>query len=319
MKKLILLSIFIVGCGTEPEDCAGVSGGNAVEDDCGVCSGIEGYVVSSCYDCADVANGDAVEDICGVCNGNGFPEGACNCAGDTVTDCAGVCGGDAIDDDYDGICDILQGNVTDIDGNVYQTIQIGEQLWMAENLKVTHYNDGSEIPYPSNEDWGSYDEGQYGVYDNDPANADVYGNLYNWAVVDDSRGVCPDGFHVPSDEEFMELEMYLGMSEDEANSLSGLRGTNEGSKLAGNSDLWISGDLENNSEFGTSGFSAFPAGYRNYSTGYYGNMGIFGYFWSSSEKDSDFAWPRRLYYTDSDVIRKYSTKQNGFSIRCIQD
>ena len=108
---------------------------------------------------------------------------------------------------------------------------------MAENLKVTHYNNGDEIAYPSNEDWGSYDEGQYGVYDNDPANADVYGNLYNWAVTVDDRGVCPDGFHVPSDEEFMELEMYLGMSEEEANS-TGYRGTDEGSKLAGNSDLW---------------------------------------------------------------------------------
>jgi len=107
MKKLILLSIIlIVGCEepTEPEDCAGVSGGNSVLDDCGVCSGIEGYVASSCYDCAAVANGDAVEDICGVCNGNGFPEGACNCAGDTVTDCAGVCGGDSVLSGCDNAC-----------------------------------------------------------------------------------------------------------------------------------------------------------------------------------------------------------------------
>jgi len=160
----------------------------------------------------------------------------------------------------------------DCDGNVYETIQIGEQLWMAENLKVTHYNNGDTISYPSNEDFGSFDEGQYGVYDNDPSNADIYGNLYNWAVVNDDRGICPDGFHVPSDEEFIELEMELSMSEEEANS-GGWRGSPVGSKLAGNSYLWTDGDLVNNSEFGTSGFNGLPAGYRNFNNGTYNDMG----------------------------------------------
>ena len=102
--------------------------------------------------------------------------------------------------------------VTDIDGNVYETLLIGEQLWMAENLKVTHYKNGDEIPYPSDEDFGSCDEGQYGIYDNDSTNADIYGNLYNWFVVDDERGVCPEGWHVPSDEEYTILIDYLGVS-----------------------------------------------------------------------------------------------------------
>jgi len=206
----------------------------------------------------------------------------------------------------------------DIDGNVYETIQIGEQLWMAENLKVTHYNNEDEIAYPSNEDFGSFDEGQYGVYNNDPSNADIYGNLYNWAVVNDDRGVCPEGFHVPSDEEFMELEMFLGMSESEANS-SGWRGTNEGSKLAGNTGLWSNGNLENNNEFGTSGFSAFPAGYRFSTSGYYIGMGIDGYFWSSSESSSFDAWYRLLSYYYSDVSRYNLNKLVGFSIRCLKD
>ena len=140
---------------------------------------------------------------------------------------------------------------------------------MAENLKVTHYNDGSEIPTGySNSEWGWLDMGAYAVYDDDPVNADVYGNLYNWFAVDDERGLCMDGWHVPSDEEFMELEMYLGMSEKEANSTA-WRGTDEGSKLAGNAGLWSNGNLENNSEFGSSGFSAFPAGYRDYDDGTY--------------------------------------------------
>jgi len=217
----------------------------------------------------------------------------------------------------------------DIDGNVYETIQIGGQLWMAENLKVTHYNDNSEIPTGySGSEWTQLETDAYAVYPTDDDNAsqstcgddcaDVYGNLYNWYAVDDDRGVCPDGWHVPSDEEFMELEMYLGLSEEEANS-TGYRGTDEGSKLAGNSDLWTDGDLVNNSEFGTSGFNILPAGYRFSSNGYYTNMGYSGYFWSSSETSSNYAWYRDLSYYGSNVRRASYYKQYGFSVRCLGD
>ncbi len=123
---------------------------------------------------------------------------------------------------------------------------------------------------------------------------------------------------MPSDEEFVELEMELGMSESEAND-TGWRGTNEGSKLAGNSDLWGDGDLVNNSEFGTSGFNVLPAGYRYYLNGLCSSMGNFGYFWSSSEYSSLTAWNRRLNSFSSDVYRDYDNKQFGFSIRCLGD
>ena len=90
--------------------------------------------------------------------------------------------------------------VTDIDGNVYQTVQIGDQFWMAENLKVTHYQNGDEIPC--------------NVYNDDPSNAAIYGRLYNWYAVDDERGICPEGWHVPSDDEadseWQILVDYLG-------------------------------------------------------------------------------------------------------------
>ena len=206
----------------------------------------------------------------------------------------------------------------DYDGNVYETVQIGEQLWMAENLKVTHYKDGSEIPNITNDgDWGDLSTGAYGDYDNNPTNSETYGRLYNWYTVDDSRGVCPDGYHVPSDDEYIQLEMYLGMSESEANDTN-LRGTNEGSKLAGNADLWDNGNLENNSDFGTSGFSAFPAGYRQHYYGNYFHMGNHGYFWSSSEYYNS-AWNRLLHYHISRVYRYYHYKENGFSIRCLGD
>ncbi len=195
----------------------------------------------------------------------------------------------------------FSGDCIDIDGNVYETVQIGDQLWMAENLKVTHYNNGDEISYPSSEDFGSYDGGQYGVYDNVSTNADVYGNLYNWAVMDGSRGICPEGFHVPFDEEFMELEMFLGMSEEEANS-EGWRETDEGSKLAGNSDLWLDGNLKQNPEFGISGFNALPAGYRGTNLGNYANMGNTGSFWSSSDSSSSHVWNRALSYDYLGVV-----------------
>ncbi len=110
----------------------------------------------------------------------------------------------------------------DIDGNQYETIQIGNQEWMAENLKVTHYNNGDAIPTGySNSEWADLDEtetGAYAIYDDDPLNAEIYDYLYNWYAVDDDRGVCPEGWHVPTDDEFKELEMFLGMSESDANS-----------------------------------------------------------------------------------------------------
>ena len=162
----------------------------------------------------------------------------------------------------------------DYDGNVYETVQIGDQLWMAENLKVTHYNNGDEILYPIGW-WGSIEEGQYAIYDRVPSNADIYGNLYNGTVVNDDRGVCPEGWHVPSDDEFKTLEIFLGMSEEDAN-LTADRGTNEGSKLAGNDDLWNGGALEQDSEFGTSGFNGFPAGNRYYNNGNYYDISING-------------------------------------------
>jgi len=111
--------------------------------------------------------------------------------------------------------------------------------------------------------------------------------------------------------------MYLGMSQEEADD-GGMRGTNEGSKLAGRADLWVDGALENDSEFGTSGFNLLPGGYRNYN-GYYYYMGLVGYFWSSTENSSNYAWNRVLYYYSSDIDRYDYDKKFGFSVRCIRD
>ena len=216
--------------------------------------------------------------------------------------------------------------VADIDGNCYETVQIGEQLWIAENLKVTHYNNGEEIPTGYfNEEWDELETDAYAVYNDDPENADIYGNLYNWYAVDDNRGLCPDGWYVPTDAEFKALELFIGMSEEEANSLI-WRGTNEGSRIAGNSDLWYDGELDINLEFGASGFNALPAGYRSPNDGEYFYRGIGANFWSSSVSD-DYEntyfygkpYSRRLLFSKSGILRDNPSKNYGFSIRCLKD
>jgi len=194
----------------------------------------------------------------------------------------------------------------DIDGNQYETIQIGEQLWMAENLKVTHYNNGDPITHITNNgDWGSFDEGQYGIYNNEPTNADTYGNLYNWAVVDDDRGVCPEGWHVPTDDEWTVLTDYLG----------GWQVAGGKMKEAG-LEHWNSPNIGATNE---SGFNGLPSGFRGLNSGSYYPIGLFGYFWSSSEYGSGSAWGRWLHYTNTNVSRNLTDKRIGFSVRCVRN
>lgn len=205
--------------------------------------------------------------------------------------------------------------LVDIDGNVYQTIQIGNQTWMAENLKVTHYRNGDQIPSISNNsEWVDLSTGACCSI---PYNYS-YGKLYNGYAVFDSRNIAPIGWHVPTDEDIMELEVYLGMSETQVNTTQ-FRGTNQGSKLAGNEDLWSNGNLENDLEFGASGFNLLPSGYRDYSTGSFYGIELLAYCWTSTEYYSDSAWCRSLGCTSTKVNRIYIHKRSGYAIRCIKD
>jgi uncharacterized protein (TIGR02145 family) len=146
----------------------------------------------------------------------------------------------------------------------------------------------------------------------------IYGKLYNWYAVNDPRGLAPEGWHVPTDEEWKQLEMCLGMSREEADK-QGYRGTNEGSKLAGNYDLWADGDLRNNPEFGSSGFTGRPGGYRSYNNGSFHDIGHNGYWWSSTESSSSYALFRSLFYFSSTVNSYDHNKRYGFSVRCVRD
>lgn len=210
--------------------------------------------------------------------------------------------------------------VTDIDGNEYETVIIGEQCWMAENLKVTHYRDGTPIQHLFLDSlWSNVDisdSGAYCYYDNDTSNIANYGLLYNWFAVDNEHGLCPTGWYVPSDEDWQGLELYLGMDSVFVDSLA-FRGTNQGSQLAGISELWASGILEDDPGFGSSGFDAVAAGTRSYS-GPYSNWFRYGYFWASTEKYSISAWMRSIADYRTGVNRGYGSKLYGNSVRCIR-
>ena len=188
---------------------------------------------------------------------------------------------------------------------IIKSIQIGDQLWMAENLKVEHYRDGTAIPTGySDSEWGNLSTGAYAVYDNNETHADTYGYLYNWYAVNDSRNIAPEGWHVPTDDEWQTLVDYLGGSSVAGGKL----------KEAG-TEHWNSPNTGATNE---SGFTALPGGCRDDGGGYDG-MGYYGYFWSSMGSSSSYTWGRELGYDFSDVFRDYYCKQDGFSIRCLRD
>ena len=208
------------------------------------------------------------------------------------------------------------GTVTDIDGNTYRTVKIGNQWWMAENLKVIHYSNGDPLPNLSNySEWKDLTTGAYCEFDNDPSYVEDYGRLYNWYAIKDSRNIAPTGWHVPSDEEWKQLEMYLGMSRYEADISDRYRGTNEGGKLKETGTaLWNSPNTGATNE---SGFSALPGGCR-YGHDYYDYVGTYAIFWTSSEYNYYEAGYRTLCFTSSQVYRNGNFKRTGYSIRCVK-
>ena len=204
------------------------------------------------------------------------------------------------------------------DGVTYNTVQIGDQCWLKENLRTTKYNDGTSITkITNNSTWASTTSGAYCCYGNDTSNCVTYGALYNWYAVNTGK-LCPSGWHVPSDDEWKTLEMSLGMTQAEADA-TGWRGTDQGSKLAGNASLWTDGALDQNVNFGTSGFSALPGGYRSFSDGSFNDLGNRGNWWSSTEYAGSNAWHRSLYYNNANVYRNSHNKRDGYSVRCLRD
>jgi uncharacterized protein (TIGR02145 family) len=167
-------------------------------------------------------------------------------------------------------------------------------------------------------------QGAYCTYENNSNNAATYGQLYNWFAVNDSRNIAPEGWHVSSDEEWKQLEMYLGMNQSEANGEDWFRGTDEGGKLKATgtreagTGLWSSPNTGATNE---SGFSALPGGGCDGGNGSCWGMVALAIFWSSTANPAkDSAWIRQLNWDMSGVWRDgWSLKQCGFSVRCVKD
>jgi uncharacterized protein (TIGR02145 family) len=205
--------------------------------------------------------------------------------------------------------------VTDVDGNTYTTVKIGNQVWMAENLKVAHYRNGDAIPNVTEDTiWYSYTSGATCNYDNNEINVSTYGRLYNWYAVNDNRGLAPEGWHIPTDEEWKELELFMGMSQSDVDT-SGWRGTDEGGKLK---EMGTSHWIANIGATNEVGFSALPGGYRIY-WGAFMTQYFAATFWTSTEDHTYHSWFRYLGNSSTKISRDYISNFHGCSIRCIKD
>ena len=180
------------------------------------------------------------------------------------------------------------------DGKKYKFIKIGNQEWMAENLAF------------------KTDSGSWFTWESE-AEGTKFGRLYTW---DAAIKAVPAGWHLPSDAEWKQLEINLGMSQSDANR-DDTRGTTEGSKLKATSGWTINDNVSGN---GTDevGFSALPGGFRSNSGSYYGT-GTYGYWWSATENDNLKAWIRYITYYRMEIYRSFSFKQDGYSVRCVKD
>jgi len=205
--------------------------------------------------------------------------------------------------------------LTDHDGNEYNTVTIGDQVWMAENLKVTHYRNGDPISkIMDNSSWENTDEGAYCNFNNNDANADTYGSLYNWHAANDRRELAPEGWRVPTDEDWKDLEIHMGMTQTHADYEGTWRGSDQGGQLketglehwaspnTGASDMW--------------NFTALPTGAR-LESGSFVSQYTETRYWTNRRSQS--AWHRNLSNDEDRIYRGTSDHNNGFSIRLIKN
>lgn len=201
-------------------------------------------------------------------------------------------------------------DLSDIDSiifvfNTCEEIQIGTQIWMCRNLDVDHYRNGDSIPQITDPtQWVGLTTGAWCYYNNDPAMGKIYGKLYNWYAVNDTRGLAPESWHVPSDSEWTILTDYLGGKDVAGGKL----------KEAGTYHWQSSNTGANN----VSGFTALPGGYREIE-GNYSIIGIYGYWWSSTEESAKQAYDRHLYNICEDIDKYHFSKVIGFSVRVVRD
>jgi uncharacterized protein (TIGR02145 family) len=225
----------------------------------------------------------------------------------------GSCGKDEELPDYHLIVfnsRLRYGSLSDIDGNTYKTIQIGTQEWMAENLRVSRYNDGTEIPEIKDADgWKALTGDGFSVYENDQNCFHLFGCLYNYFAAVNEKDLCPSGWHVPTVNDFTTLEIFLGGA-----SIAGGKLKEKGASHWGETNRLSTNE---------SGFTALPGGVRDHFGSYYSMgdriIGGAGYWWTSTETDN-LAWSYSLGCESNSVFKTpLAFKSNGFSIRCLRD
>jgi uncharacterized protein (TIGR02145 family) len=199
----------------------------------------------------------------------------------------------------------------------YEEVTIGSQVWMLKNLDVTKYANGDPIPQVTDPTkLADLTTGAWCYWENNSANGEIYGKLYNWFAVNDPRGLAPAGWQVPSDDEWKVLEMHLGMALAEADG-SGWRGTDEGGKLKeAGTEHWKE---PNEGATNESGFTALPGGRYRKQDGVWHNLHYSGIFWSSTASSSGSAWLRILQGNAADIERKTGLNYDVYSVRCIKD
>jgi uncharacterized protein (TIGR02145 family) len=221
-------------------------------------------------------------------------------------------------------------NVTDTDGNVYQSVTNCGLTFTKQNLNVSRYSDGTPIPQVQNQSqWANLTTGAWCYYNNDPANGAVYGKLYNWYAVAGiydaasaanpalRKKLAPTGWHVPTDGEWSSLINCLDPNADGGITFPNTAGGKMKSigTIQAGTGLWQSPNTAATNE---SGFTGLPAGFR-YSNGGFTSIGSFGVWWSSSEYNTANAWYRYLNYDDGGAGRNFYNKTYGFSLRCLRD
>jgi uncharacterized protein (TIGR02145 family) len=195
--------------------------------------------------------------------------------------------------------------IIDIDGNIYQTVKIGDQVWMAENLRVTRFRNGELIPMVTeNEQWKYYPAAAYSNYNNEDSIKKRFGYLYNWYAVTDSRNIAPKGWHIPSPQEVKAMVDYIG-NEEAGNKL----------KEAGLKN-WL---FPNRNSSNASGFSALPGGFRSGIDGDFHTRKSNGYWWTTTSSFNLLSWDNALHWDFADISRNHQSVSYGFSIRCIKD
>lgn len=195
--------------------------------------------------------------------------------------------------------------IKDFDGNIYHATKIGNQIWMLENLKTTRFNNGDPIKnLKTNNDWRGYQKAGYCFYNNDSSFVKDYGYLYNYQCLQDARGIAPEGWRIPTEEDLRELESFIN-----SNTQAGIFLKEKGSSH------WLPSNAIGNN---ATGFAALPGGYRD-EEGFFYMMNSNGYYWTTTGSFEFYHWSARMFQAFADVRRDNVFTKYGFTVKCIKE